>query len=97
MAVFNKTKRKMFENNSKFSNGVDYLVFIMEVVEEHSYLLSSCEKHTYTLNIARKLNIVPLYDELTNNAILDSICKASKKRIKVNLPKKSILAVCFKS
>lgn len=98
IAIYNKTKRKMFDQKITFTNIVDYIVFVMEVVEEYSYMLTAFEKHQFAINIAKRIDFLSLdkYDERVINAIIENICKASKT-LKINLPKKqSYFAKCFK-
>ena len=97
IAIFNKTKRKMFDGNMRFTNVVDYLVFIMQIVEEYSYMLTPEEKQDMTISIGKKLEFgnIKEFDDETLQAILRNVCLASKQKIAVNVKRKRGMFSCM--
>lgn len=83
-AVYNKIVRK--DNEVNLDNFVEFLISIMEIVEEFSYALDSPQKNEITVKVANQINsfecnnIEPSLIE----AIIENLCKASKNNIKVN-------------
>jgi len=99
LAIFNRTKRKMFDTNTKFTNVADYLVFVMEIVEEYSYMLSPEEKRINVIRVAKRLGMVPMIDidDTLLAAIIRNVCVASKQQLDINKRKKiSFFMRCLK-
>lgn len=83
-AVFNKITRE--DNKVNLDNFVEFLIYIMEIVEEFSYVLDSNQKNEMTKNVANKANLFNYknIDPDLVDAIIENICKASKNDIMVN-------------
>lgn len=96
IAAMNRTKKEMFRNNAKFDHIVDYIVFIMQVVEEYDYLTGS-EKNELCIRIARFFDFafVSLYDDNFIAKLISSTIAASKGEFKLNNKKQSMMSKLF--
>lgn len=86
-AVYNKIVRNDNEQSKSLNNIIDYVVYIMETVEEFSYALDSDQKKYIVKTIAKIINPFNYNETITEDmieAIIDNICKASKNNIQLN-------------
>lgn len=89
-SALNKTKKEIFHQVKKFDNIIEYIVFIMEIVETYEYL-SGPEKHEVVIRIARSLDLafVSIFDDdFISTTIISQIILASKGKLKINNFKK---------
>lgn len=98
IAASNKVKRKYFQNQVKFTSIYDTILFVMEVVEEYSFL-NVAEKEHLALEIFNNLDLpesppmmLSIHEESIKN-FMTFICKATKKKIEINQKRK--LLKCF--
>ena len=95
IAAMNRVKKEMFRVNAHFDNIIEYIVFIMQVVEEYDYLTGS-EKKELCIRIARfyDFGFVALFDDIFLSNIIKNINAASKGELNLNKKRKSFWR-CF--
>ena len=92
IAAMNRVKKEMFRANIKFSNNtIEYILFIMQVVEEYDYLTGP-EKKELCIRIARFFDFafVSLFDDEFIASIIQSTIAVSKGQYKLNKKHASI-------
>ena len=89
IAILNKVKRKMIYTDTKFCSIFDYIIFIMEIVEEYTFLNSE-EKEKFTINVARRITSMDIseHDDMFIKSLLAAITSATKGQVHINKPKR---------
>lgn len=98
IAAMNRAKRKYFANRVIFSNVYEYVLFVMEIIEEYEFL-SSNEKKMLANHLIWDLEMFENKSQLKSILIdefIDCICRMSKKKKLVNKNKSITFPIsCF--